>query len=269
MGRNLFSLYNPLDTFVMKGGTVNMSRKTAKKTTRDWFSGWSNEYDRTLGALAFHRALLDLVVKNSAVKRSDKVLDIGCGTGLLSLKFLQSADCFITAVDNSKDMMTVFEDKIKKLKIAKQVACKLMDADSLSFPADTFDIAASSVTLHHLKEKLNPLKKIFSILKPSGKLIIGDIDMDSTGGHRDINRFKRIIRVLEQEWISALKDAGVDAFVKLFDNSKRHILNEGEYCISLKQWADTCKKAGFHKVIIKRVPRHKCFGIVIAQKPTV
>jgi ubiquinone/menaquinone biosynthesis C-methylase UbiE len=246
-----------------------MSGKTGYKVTRDWFKSWSNEYDRTLGRLCFHRDLLDLVVRNSAVKRSDKVLDIGCGTGLLSLKFLQSADCFITAVDNSKDMMAVFDDKIKKLKIAKQVACKLMDADSLSFPPDTFDIAASSVTLHHLKEKLNPLKKIFKILKPGGRFIIGDIDMDTTGKLTDINRFKRVIRVLEQEWISALKDAGVDAFVKLFDNGKKHILNDGEYCISLKQWAALCKKAGFHKVVVKRVPRHKCFGIVIAEKPPV
>jgi ubiquinone/menaquinone biosynthesis C-methylase UbiE len=243
-----------------------MAKKTGNKVTRDWFGGWSNEYDRTLGRIGFHRALLDLVVKNSAVKHNDNVLDIGCGTGLLSLKFSQKANCFITAVDNSKEMMAVFEDKIRKLKIEKQAVCKLMDADSLKFPANTFDIVASSVTLHHLKEKLNPLKKIRRILKPGGSFIIGEIDMDTTGKHTDVNRFKRIIKVLEQEWISALKDSGVDAFTKLFDNGKKHILNQGEYCISLKQWADTCKKAGFHKVVIKKVPRHNCFGVVIAKK---
>jgi ubiquinone/menaquinone biosynthesis C-methylase UbiE len=195
------------------------------------------------------------------------VLDIGCGTGLLSLKFLQAADCFLTAIDNSKEMMAVFQDKINRLKIDKLVVCELMDADSLKFPPDTFDIVASSVTLHHLKGKLGALKKIFRILKPGGKFIIGDIDMDTTGGHTDIKRFKRIIRVLEEEWISALKDGSVDAFVKLFDNGKRHILNQGEYCISLRQWADTCKKAGFRKIVIKKVPRYKSFGIVIATKP--
>jgi ubiquinone/menaquinone biosynthesis C-methylase UbiE len=250
----------------MKDGIKNMPGKTGKKVTRDWFNGWSNDYDRTLGILDFHRALLNLVVKNSAVKRNDKVLDIGCGTGLLSLKFLQASDCFITAVDNSKEMMAVFQDKIKRLRLDKQVVCKLMDADSLNFQDNTFDLVVSSVTLHHLKEKLNPVKKILRVLKPGGKFIIGEIDMDTTGCHTDAGRFKRVIRVLEQEWISALTDAGVDAFVKLFDNSKRHILNQGEYCVSLKQWADVCKKAGFHKIVIKKVPHHTCFGIVIAEK---
>ena len=155
--------------------------KTSKKITRDWFENWSNEYDRTLGALKFHRDLLDLTVKNSGVRRGDKVLDIGCGTGLLALKFLKATDCSITAVDNSKEMLAIFQDKIKKLGLGKQIVCKVMDADSIKFPPGTFDIAASTVTLHHLKEKLNPLRKIHRILKPGGLFIVGDIDMDTTG----------------------------------------------------------------------------------------
>jgi ubiquinone/menaquinone biosynthesis C-methylase UbiE len=240
--------------------------KKDKKATMNWFENWSNEYDRTLGALKFHRDLLDLTVKNSRVRQSDRVLDIGCGTGLLALKFLKAADCSITAVDNSKEMLAIFQDKIKKLDLGKQIVCKVMDADSIKFPPKSFDIAASTVTLHHLKEKLHPIRKIYRVLKPGGRFIVGDIDMDTTGRHTDIKRFKRVINVLEQEWIASLESGDVNTFVRLFDNGLKHILNQGEYCVSLKQWADICKKAGFRKVAIKKVPHHPCFGIVIAEK---
>lgn len=244
----------------------NVQKKKDKTVTQDWFNRWSNQYDRTLGRISFHRDLLTLVVKNSNVKNKDRILDIGCGTGLLSLKFLKKSDCFITGVDYSNEMIAIFKDKIKRLKLHDRVSLDLMDAGALRFKDNTFNMIVSSVTLHHLKNKLPALKKIFKILKPGGRFIIGEIDMDTTGKLTDTERLKRILRVLEQEWIPALKDVGVEAFSKMFDNGKKHILNQGEYCLSLKQWARICKKAGFSSATIKRVPRNKAFGIVVAKK---
>lgn len=234
--------------------------------TKLWFKHWSNKYDRTLGSISYHKELLDLIVKNARVKAGDKVLDIGCGTGLLSLKLLQKKNCFITGVDYSEEMTAIFKDKIKKLKLDSAVSAGIMDAVSLKFKASTFDKAVSSVALHHLKDKLPALRSIFRILKPGGIFIIGEVDLDTTGSHTDTRRLKRILRVLEQEFIPALEEAGVEALFQMYDNGKKHILNEGEYCISLKQWAGLCKKAGFRDVAIKRLPRHKIFGIVAAKK---
>ncbi|MFA5105311.1 MAG: methyltransferase domain-containing protein [Candidatus Margulisiibacteriota bacterium] len=234
--------------------------------TRRWFGCWSNEYDRTLGSISFHRELLDLVVKNTRVKSGDKILDLGCGTGLLSLRYLQKSCCSITGVDYSREMIDILKDKVKKLKLKDRISICLLDAASLKFKDNTFDRVVSSVALHHVEDKLPVLKKVFRVLKPGGIFIIGEVDMDTTGKHTDAKRLKRILRVLEQEWIPALKDVGVGAFSKMFDNGKKHILNQGEYCLSLKQWASLCRRAGFSSAVVKRVPRHKAFGIVVAKK---
>ena len=247
---------------------MNMKKRKSshKNVTKDWFNGWSNEYDNTLGKIGFHTELLRTVVKHCPIKKDDKVLDIGCGTGLLSLKLLQKGGCVITGIDNSREMMAIFQDKISKLKLASRVRCTLMDANALDFKKETFDKIVSSVTLHHLKNKKRFIKAIYKILKPGGIFVIGEIDMDTTGRHDDANRLKRILKVLEQEWICAMKNVGIGAFVRLYDNGKKHIFNQGEYCISLKQWADLCRKTGFGSVTVRPLSRYKGFGVVVAKK---
>jgi ubiquinone/menaquinone biosynthesis C-methylase UbiE len=240
--------------------------KRNKTITRDWFNQWSNQYDQTLGRISYHLRLLDLLVKDSGVKDNDRVLDLGCGTGLLSLKLLEKAGCFITGIDNSEEMISIFKEKIKKFKLEDRINCLLMDFDSLNFKNNFFDLIVSSVALHHLKDKLTTLKKLHRFLKPKGTLLIAELDMDTTGRHTDIKRFKRILKVLEQEWIFALKDAGVEAFNKMYFNGIKHILNQGDYCLSLNQWASICRRVGFNKVFIRRVLGHEVFGVVVAKK---
>ncbi len=240
--------------------------KRKKGSSVRWFGDWANEYDSTLGSMGFHCGLLDLVVSVSGVRDSDRVLDIGCGTGLLSLRFLRASECSVVGVDNSREMIGIFREKIEKLGIGEKMRLSLMDASSLRFGKESFDVVASTVTLHHLKDKLKSLKTIHKILRPSGKLVIGDIDMDTTGKLTDERRMRRILDVLADEWISALKESGIDSFERMFDNGKKHILNDGEYCIDFKQWSRLCKKAGFKSVSVKSVPGHSRFKVLLARK---
>jgi ubiquinone/menaquinone biosynthesis C-methylase UbiE len=239
---------------------------TDSKITTAWFKEWSNEYDKTLGKVKRHHELLDLVVKVSEVKNNNTVLDIGCGTGLLSLKFLDRAHCTILGIDNSKNMLSIFDKKIKKLSIGKTIQTHLEDATSLSFHHNTFDVVASTVTLHHLKNKYPTIKKIHTILKPGGRFVIGDINVDTTGKLTDVRRLKNLLSFLNDELAFALKDGGVDAFRRIYDNGKKHILNDGEYCISFAQWAGLCKRAGFKKVTIHPLPKFKWFKVLVAVK---
>ena len=236
------------------------------KNTKDWFKDWANEYDNTLGKIERHHQLLNLVVKLSHVKNDQKVLDVGCGTGLLSLKFLEKADCLITGIDSSKEMISIFGDKIKKLGLSDRVDIKLEDASALDFPENSFDIVASTVTLHHLKNKLPTLKKIQNILKPEGRFVLGDIDMDTTGKIADPKRLLRLLDWLEEEFVLALTEGGPEAFSRMYDNGKKHILNDGEYCISFEHWTDLCKKANFSEVIVESLTDFKYFKGLVAIK---
>jgi len=236
------------------------------KDTTEWFKDWSNEYDDTLGKITRHHHLLNLVVKLSNVTNGQKLLDVGCGTGLLSLKFLEKADCLITSIDSSSEMLSIFQRKIKELALSDRIILKLEDAARLDFKSDSFDIVASTVTLHHLRDKYPTLKQIYDILKPEGKFVLGDIDMDATGKITDPKRLSRMLEWLTEEFILALTEGGREAFSRMYDNGKKHILNDGEYCISFEQWKNLCKKANFSDVSVHSLPGFKWFKVLVATK---
>ena len=237
-----------------------------QKNTKDWFKDWANEYDNTLGKIDRHHQLLNLVVELSDVKKGQKVLDIGCGTGLLSLKFLKKGDCSITGVDSSQEMLSIFNNKITQLGLSDKIATKLEDAADLNFEENSFDVVASTVTLHHLKNKLPAIEKIHDVLKPDGRFVLGDIDMDTTGKITDPDRLLRLLEWLTEEYVLALTEGGPEAFSRMYDNGKKHILNDGEYCISFKQWSDLCTKAKFSKVTVHALPGFKWFKVLVAIK---
>jgi ubiquinone/menaquinone biosynthesis C-methylase UbiE len=239
---------------------------TYKKDTSEWFKDWSNDYDNTLGKIDRHQQLLNRAVELSNVKNGEKVLDIGCGTGLLSLKFLEKADCSITGIDSSQEMLSIFSDKIKKLNLSDRITLKFEDATALDFKPNSFDIVAATVALHHLKDKYPTIKKIHDVLKPEGRFVLGDIDMDTTGDVTDPKRLLRMLEWLTEEFVLALTWGGTEAFSRMYDNGKKHILNDGEYCISFEQWKNLCNKANFSKVTVHPLPGFKWFKVLVAVK---
>lgn len=232
----------------------------------DWFGDWANEYDNTLGKVKRHHKLLDTVVAKAKVKGGERILDIGCGTGLLTLKFLQRADCRVTGIDNSSAMLDLFKAKIEKLHLTNIIEYRKADASRLPFDKSSFDVCASTVTLHHLKNKLGALKTINRILKPGGRFVLGDLDVDTTGPLKDVSRMLRILNFLKEEFALALKEGGVQAFSRMYDNGKKHILNDGEHCISFVQWADLCQKAGFRNIQVTPLRDFEWFKVLKADK---
>ncbi|MDD1719527.1 MAG: class I SAM-dependent methyltransferase [Methanoregulaceae archaeon] len=243
--------------------------KTMKEVTtdnREWFQDWANEYDSTLGKVKRHHKMLDQVVRSSGIKRDDLVLDIGCGTGLLSLKFLDKAECDITAIDSSAEMLEIFQEKIKKCRLTGKIHCMQKSAEDMDFGPDKFDIVAATVSLHHVKSKEPVIRNIYGCLKSGGRFVIGEIDMDTTGKPDDPDRLLRILDYLTKELVLVMKEGGVQAFERMYDNGKKHILNDGEYCIGFGQWAELCRDAGFEKVEVNPVEGFEWFKVLVATK---
>lgn len=109
------------------------------------------------------------------------VLDFGCGTGLLTLA-LQPFVRSITGVDSSSGMLDVFQTKIKKQQLSN-VKANHLDLDKGDVLKDSYHLIVSSMTLHHIKNISSLLKQFYSILLPTGRLAIADLDLDDGKFH--------------------------------------------------------------------------------------
>ena len=121
------------------------------------------------------------IVSNVSLHPGMKILDYGCGTGLLGLA-LHSHVGFVTFADTSSGMLKVVEEKLSTLGISN---VKSMPFDILGdpLPADRFDLVASMLTLHHLPDIHKCLAGFFQLLHPGGVLCIADLDSEDGTFH--------------------------------------------------------------------------------------
>jgi hypothetical protein len=117
-----------------------------------------------------------------------------------------------------------------------------------------------------VKFKEPVIKNVYDYLRDGGRFVIGEIDLDTTGKLDDPRRLTRILDYLTKELALAMKDGGIQAFERMYDNGKKHILNDGEYCIGFSQWAKLCRNAGFKNVEVRPLKGFESFKVLVATK---
>jgi len=147
-------------------------------------------------------------------------LEYGCGTGLLSFA-LQGDLGQITLADTSQGMLDVLTEKIAAARVTNMRPLKLdLSADAL--PSERFDLTYSLMTLHHIPDTKDTLKKFHDLLAPGGWLCIADLDKEDgtfhTDGTTDVH--KGFERGELQQWVEDVGFTGVK-FSTAFEINKK------------------------------------------------
>ncbi len=111
---------------------------------------------------------------------SEKILDIGCGTGQLEKSLLQKwPNLKITGIDLSEDMLGFAQ---KRIGSNPNIIFKQGDFLETSLEENSFDVAFSISNLHYFSNPLSVFEKVKRVLKPGGLFIIVDWNRDSFQG---------------------------------------------------------------------------------------
>ena len=109
------------------------------------------------------------------------VLDFGCGTGLLTLKFAPRVKS-ITGADSSQGMLDVLKAKASKQGRTNVVVELLSPSHG---PSGLHDVIVSNMTFHHVEHTDALLAQLFQCVKATGYLCVADLDLDQGEFHDD------------------------------------------------------------------------------------
>lgn len=124
-------------------------------------------------------ALLDWVAKSAGLAPESRVLELGSGTGNLSLRLPDFAE--LVCVDVSEEMSRIAREKLSDREGVRWVASDLLEYFDASGP--DFDAVVSSYAVHHLveAEKQQLFGQIARRLRPGGRAVLGDLMFENSG----------------------------------------------------------------------------------------
>jgi ubiquinone/menaquinone biosynthesis C-methylase UbiE len=112
--------------------------------------------------------ILDLA-KNKV--KYQKVLDIGCGPGMISTDLLEISEQ-VWGIDISEDMINIARERFNATEFHSKIHFQVGDAEKLQFPDQYFDVVVCLGVFRYLDSREKGLQEIYRVLKPKGTVII-------------------------------------------------------------------------------------------------
>lgn len=140
---------------------------------------WASFYDVMAGIMTLGRVhrLRTLTVEQARLKPGESVLDVGCGTGGVTIpaKLQVGKNGSAAGIDPAPEMIAIARRKASRAGL--EIDFRVGVIESLPFPDGTFDAVTSSLMMHHLPAhvQVRGLAEIKRVLKPGGRLLIADM----------------------------------------------------------------------------------------------
>lgn len=168
---------------------------------------WARPYDILTGWIL--RPSEESIREIAQVKAGEKVLDVGCGSGRLTM----AAQTWVgpegeaTGIDPSVEMIQVARQNAARRKLNTKF--ELGVVEELPFPEASFDLVLNRLMLHHLpgELKLRGLAEMRRVLKPGGICLVVDFEPPKAG----------FLKIVVKNHMAMMADVDVRNYVPLME----------------------------------------------------
>ncbi|MGB7345072.1 MAG: class I SAM-dependent methyltransferase [Pirellulaceae bacterium] len=244
-------------------------------------------WDGDESAYAAQCNLTDTLADLAAIKRDDKVVDIGCGMGGSSIRLAKRRGCDVTGVTLSPVQRHWAAVSSKINRVGKQTRFMAQDAEAVVFDDGSFDVMWSVECTEHLFDKPEFFRRAFEWLRPGGRMAICvwfEGDDTTRDNHREqceevCERFVCPSLATRQDYAKWMTDQGMqvlhnvdwtDRVARTWEICKRRVQRTGvRHVAKLLDREQVDFIDGFDALLNAYRSGAMRYGAIVAEKPTV
>ena len=204
-------------------------------------------------------AIRDRIVELAEPRWDDYVVDLGAGTGLLTLALAPRVHELV-AVDISERMLERLDDRVAA-DGRDNVEPLVADLRRLPLEDECATLVVSNYAFHHLDDpgKELALAEARRILRPGGRIVICDMMFSLSLERRD--------RRLVWEKVRGLLRRGPGGVVRILRNAARVVAGRWEQPATPESWEEMLVARGFGQVRIELLAHEA--AVAVARRPEI
>ncbi|HEX8522654.1 MAG TPA: bifunctional demethylmenaquinone methyltransferase/2-methoxy-6-polyprenyl-1,4-benzoquinol methylase UbiE [Tepidisphaeraceae bacterium] len=204
-------------------------------------------------------------VKLAELKPADRVVDVACGTGDLSIAFAEESFAIqpghwleiypeqsVVSIDFTYAMLPIGRRKARHDKRAGSVLWVNGDAMALPLPDQSADVVSIAFGIRNVADPAVAIREFYRVLRPGGRLIILEFSLPTNGALRSVyNFYFRKVLPRTATWISGDRTGAY-----------KYLPESVNTFIGREQMMSMMRDAGFHDVR----PFPMTFGVCVCYR---
>ncbi|MFD2036715.1 class I SAM-dependent methyltransferase [Belliella marina] len=148
-----------------------MDTKKHNKIIVEQFSKQAGSYT----SITSHSDALDKLIHMSSANQNDTVLDVACGSGIVSCGFARHTS-HVIGIDITKEMINEGK-KLQEKSNLENITWQIGDVASLPYGDNLFSIVISRFGFHHFLNPIKVLSEMKRVCKPNGLVMVVDVSL--------------------------------------------------------------------------------------------
>lgn len=154
-------------------------------------------------AIASHSDALDKLIEIIRPDKDDTVLDVACGSGIVSLAFARHVK-EVTGIDLTAAMLKQAKMQQERSGL-DNISWMIGDADALPFSDSSFSIVVTRFSFHHFLDPKAVLKEMIRVCKPGGSIMVTDVAVSEVFA----NKYDQMEKIRDNSHNKVLSPAGL------------------------------------------------------------